>query len=98
MAAEFSIKIDGTALEDDTFLSYLVDRDMFQPDHCVVELSNQDDHYSDKKIGAKFELFARLDTKIFEGEISAIKAKYTGDHHTTIVIHALNKLARLAHA
>ena len=97
-APNVDVMLGGTEVPDTHFLSYTVDRDMFQPDHATIELSNQADEHSKHKVGETVEIKVREGTKVFEGEITAIKAVYKGDGQTTIQIHALNKLARLARA
>ncbi|MCX5746636.1 MAG: contractile injection system protein, VgrG/Pvc8 family [Proteobacteria bacterium] len=71
---------------------------MFQPDHATIELSNQADVHSSHKIGDAVVISVRDGVKVFEGEITAIKGIYKGDGHTSVLIHALNKLSRLSRA
>ena len=40
------ITLDGEKASDAHFQSYVVDRDMFQPDMAAIELANQGDVYS----------------------------------------------------
>ena len=45
------ILLNGTEVPPSNFQSYVVDRDMFQPDMASVVLSNQGDIYSATKCG-----------------------------------------------
>lgn len=90
------ILIDGSPAEDDHFQSYVVDRDMFQPDMAAIVLANQGDVYSTKKIGASIEVqVGNGKTPVFKGEIVGLEPVYKGGDKTIITIRAVNKLHRL---
>lgn len=95
-APNVDIKIDGAEIPDDHFQSYVVDRDMNQPDMASIVLSNQGDVYSTKKVGAAVEVCVGSDSEsIFKGEIVGLEPTYKGGGKTTILIRAMNKLHRL---
>jgi phage protein D len=90
------ITIDGEKANDAHFQSYIVDRDMFQPDMAAIVLANQGDVYSPKKVGAAIEIKVGNDkTSIFKGEIVGLEPVYKGGDKTIITIRAMNKLHRL---
>ncbi len=90
------ILIDGAEASDAHFQSYIVDRDMFQPDMAAIVLANQGDVYSSKKVGASIEIKVGNDkTSIFKGEIIGLEPVYKGGDKTIITIRAMNKLHRL---
>jgi phage protein D len=90
------ITIDGEKANDAHFQSYIVDRDMFQPDMAAIVLANQGDVYSPKKVGASIEIKVGNDkTSIFKGEIVGLEPVYKGGDKTIITIRAMNKLHRL---
>src|ERR1041384_3028706 len=90
------IMIDGQEASDDHFQSYVVDRDMFQPDMAAIVLANQGDVYSTKKIGATIEVKVGNDkTPVFQGEIVGLEPVYKGGEKTVILLRAMNKLHRL---
>lgn len=90
------ILIDGNPADDNHFQSYVVDRDMFQPDMAAIVLANQGDVYSTKSIGTSIEVQVGNDKKsVFKGEIVGLEPVYKGGDKTTILIRAMNKLHRL---
>ncbi len=89
------ILLDGKEIPDEHFLSYVVDRDMFQPDMASVVLANQGDIYSTQKIGATVEIKVGEGTSIYQGEIVGLEPVYKGGEKTRILIRALNKMHRL---
>src|SRR5262252_5516657 len=90
------ILIDGEEASDDHFQSYVVDRDMFQPDMAAITLANQGDVYSEKKVGASIEIKVGNDKKtVFKGEIVGLEPVYQGGQKTIITVRAMNKLHRL---
>lgn len=90
------ILIAGKEIDADAFLAFKVERDMFQPDHAVVELSNQSSLHSVHGIGDPLEIkVGDNDTSIYKGEIVGMTPLFKGDGHTTIQIQSFNKLHRL---
>lgn len=98
--ANVDVLIEGEELAHSDFVSYVVDRDMFQPDMAVITLSNQNDIHSGKwAAGASVELKVGKDkTSIFKGELVGIEGIYKGGEPTKLVIRALNKMHRLLRA
>lgn len=96
-APNVDILIDGKEINDSDFVSYVVDRDMFQPDMAAIVLSNQNDIYSGKfKIGATVEIKTGNPPKqIYKGEIVGFEGIYRGGDTTKLVIRAMNKMHRL---
>jgi uncharacterized protein involved in type VI secretion and phage assembly len=90
------ILFDGQPADDNHFQSYIVDRDMFQPDMAAIVLANQNDVYSSKKIGTAIEVqVGDSRTAVFKGEIVGLEPVYGGGNKTLITIRAMNKLHRL---
>lgn len=90
------ISIGGSPVEADDFLSYIVERDMFQPDMAAIVLSNQGDVYSKKKVGDPVEVKVGTDkTSIYKGEVVGLEPTYKGGEKTRILIRAMNKMHRL---
>ena len=91
------ILIGGNEVNDGDFVSFVVDRDMYQPDMAAIVLSNQNDIY-----GGKFNLGQSIEIKVgepsvsvYKGEIVGIEGVYKGKKNTTITIRGMNKLHRL---
>lgn len=90
------IKIDGKQADDGHFQSYVVDRDMFQPDMAAIVLANQGDVYTPTKVGATIEInVGDQATSVFKGEVVGLEPVYKGGDKTIITIRAMNKLHRL---
>jgi len=90
------VLIDGKETSDDHFQSYVVERDMFQPDMATIVLANQGDAYSTKAIGASIDIqVGNKKTSVFKGEIVGLEPVYKGGEKTIITIRAINKLHRL---
>ena len=96
-APNVDILLDGKELPDSDFISYVVDRDMFQPDMAAVVLSNQGDIYSPKlKIGATLEIKVGNDaTSIYKGEVVGAEGTYKGGQTTRLLLRGMNKMHRL---
>ncbi len=96
-APNVDILLDGNEVPDSDFISYVVERDMYQPDMAAIVLSNQNDaHTPQAKIGAPVEVKVGDDSKsIFKGEVMGVEPIYKGGDTTKILIRAVNKLHRL---
>jgi len=95
-APNVDITIGGTAVPDDHLQSYIVERDMFQPDMASIVLSNQNDAYSGKTVGDKVEIaVGKNPESIFKGEIVGTEPTFRGGGKTTILIRAVNKMHNL---
>lgn len=96
-APNVDVLVDGQEVPDSDFISYVVERDMYQPDMAAVVLSNQNDIYGSKwKIGATVEVKVGKDSKsIFKGEIVNFEGVYRGGEPTRLLVRAMNKMHRL---
>lgn len=96
-APNVDIVVDGNEIPDSNFISYVVDRDMYQPDMAAIVLSNQNDIYSGKfNIGATIEIKAGdKSDSLFKGEVIGLEGIYKGGDTTKIVIRAMNRMHRL---
>ena len=94
-APNVDITISGE-IPDDHLQSYVVERDMFQPDMAAIVLTNQGDIYSTKAIGDAVEVKVGSSPKsIFKGEIVGLEPIYKGGEKAKIVIRAVNKMHML---
>ncbi len=96
-APNTDIILDGTEVPDHDFISYIVERDINQPDMAAVMLANQNDIYTSKaKVGASLEIKVGTNSKrIYIGEILGVEPIYRGGETTKILIRAINKMHRL---
>ncbi|MBA3397544.1 MAG: phage late control D family protein [Deltaproteobacteria bacterium] len=96
-APNVDIYIDGEEVPDSNFISYVVDRDMYQPDMAALVLSNQNDIYTSKvKIAGEVEVKVGKDSKvIFKGEVVGLEPIYKGGEPTKLLVRAMNKMHRL---
>jgi phage protein D len=86
----------GGAIESSHFLSFVVERDMFQPCMAAIVLANQEGKYSSKKVGDPVEIKVGDDkTSIYKGEVVGLEPTYKGGEKTRILIRAMNKFHRL---
>jgi phage protein D len=95
-APNVDIIIDGDEIPDANFISYVVERDMYQPDMAAIVLSNQNDIYGSKfKIGGTVEIKVGQGDSIYKGEITQFEPTYKGGEPTKVLIRAMNKMHRL---
>jgi phage protein D len=97
-AAAPSVKINvaGNDIPDAHFLSYSVDRDMFQPCMAQIVLSNQGDTYSTAKVGDAVEIkVGDSQTSIYKGEIVGVEPTYKGGEKSRILLRCMNKFHRM---
>lgn len=96
-APNVDILLNGDEIPDSDFISYVVDRDMFQPDMAAIVVSNQGDIYSPKiKIGTSIEIkVGDPPTTIYKGEIVGAEGTYKGGQTTRLLLRAMNKMHRL---
>jgi hypothetical protein len=82
---------------DSDFVSYVVERDMYQPDMAAIVLSNQNDIYTSViKVGATVEIKTGDEsTSIYKGEVIGIEPVYKGGEPTKLLVRAVNKMHRL---
>ncbi len=91
------IMVGGNEVSDSDFISFVVERDMFQPDMAAIVLSNQNDIY-----GGKFTIGQELEIKcgepavsIYKGEIVGFEGMWKGGQPTKLLIRGMNKMHRL---
>lgn len=96
-APNVDILINGKEIPDADFISYVVERDMFQPDMAAIVLSNQNDIYSPQiQIGTSIEIkVGSKATSIFKGELVGAEGAYKGGQTTRLTLRAMNKMHRL---
>ena len=96
-APNVDIVLNGKEIPDADFISYVVERDMNQPDMAAVVITNQNDVYSpDIKIGSELEVkVGDKSTSIFKGEVLGAEATYKGGETTKLLIRGVNKMHRL---
>ncbi|MBA3453811.1 MAG: phage late control D family protein [Deltaproteobacteria bacterium] len=96
-APNVDIFLNGEEIPDGDFISYLVERDMFQPDMAAIVLSNKNDIYGGKfKIGQPVEVkVGSPPVSIYKGEIVGFEGVYKGGDTTKLLIRAMNKMHRL---
>jgi len=90
------ILLAGTEVPDSHFLSYVVERDMYQADMASIMLANQNDLYSTLEIGATVEInVGDGPTSVYKGEIVGLEPIYKGGDRSKILIRAMNRFHRL---
>jgi len=96
-APNVDIVLDGNEIPDSDFISYVVQRDMNEPDMAAVVITNQNDVYSPSiKIGCELEVKVGDKSKsIFKGEVLGFEGTYKGGETTKLLIRAVNKMHRL---
>jgi len=88
--------VKGGHVPDDHFLSFQIDRDMYQPDMAAISLSNQGGVYSKLKMGDSIEVKIGEPAKtVYKGEIVGLEPTYAGKAKTQVLIRGMNKLHRL---
>jgi phage protein D len=95
-AINFQIKIGGNPVSNGNFHSFVVERDVNQPDMCAVVLANQASYYTAKyKITDEIEIIVGSDKSIYKGEIVGIEPHFKGGGKTTVLFRGMNKLHQL---
>jgi phage protein D len=97
-APNVNILLDGTPVPAADFISYVVERDMFQPDMASIVLTNQNDIYSPKiKIGASIEIKVGdgEGTSIYKGDLVGAEGTFKGGQTTRLLLRSMNKMHRL---
>ena len=94
-APPYEITVGGK-VEDSDFLSFVIERDMNQPDMAAIVLHNQGAKYSTKKVGDEVEVKVGDDKKsIYKGEVVGLEPTYKGGEKTRILIRCMNSFHRL---
>ncbi|HWO21387.1 MAG TPA: contractile injection system protein, VgrG/Pvc8 family [Kofleriaceae bacterium] len=97
-APNVNIKLNGADVPKADFISYVVERDMFQPDMASIVLTNQNDIYSPKiQIGGPIEIRVGDGNgeQVFIGELIGAEGSYKGGQTTRLTLRAMNKMHRL---
>lgn len=95
-AVDIEVKVAGKAVADEDLRSFVISRDLNQPDECIVTLGNQDHRYSKAEAGKPLEVSLK-ETKvvIFVGEIVGLEPLYKGMAPTSISVSAYNKMHKM---
>jgi phage protein D len=101
-APNYEFKIGSKVSKDDQelktdFQSFVIERDMFQPDMAAIVMSNQGGQYAQTKIGDEIELSIgdNAGEPIYKGEVVGLEPIYRGGEKSKILIRAMNKFHRL---
>jgi phage protein D len=95
-AVVVKITVGGQDVPEDHQVSFVVDRDINQPDMAAIVLYNQDHRYSKLKVSDPVEILIGKDAKsIYKGEIVGLEPVYRGGEPQRISIRAMNKFHRL---
>ena len=96
----YKITIGGTDIQESDFQSFVIERDMFQPDMAAIVLSNQGALYSTKQVGDAVEIKVGDGggTSIYKGEVVGLEPIYRGGEKSRILIRAMNQFHRLLRA
>ena len=95
-AITVTVNVGGTAVPEDHLVSFVIDRDMNQPDMGTIVLYNQDHRYSKSKVGDPIEvLVGQNQQSIYKGEIVGLEPAYRGNEPMRISIRAMDKFHRL---
>ena len=99
-AANFKIKIGDKDPEDDVkpdLQSFVVERDMFQPDMAAIVLSNQGGTWSTVKVGDPIEINVgdAAGENIYKGEVVGLEPVYKGGEKARMLIRGMNRFHRL---
>jgi len=96
-APSVTVTIDGEPVKENNFISYVVERDMYQPDMAAVVLSNQNDIYiPNLKVTGTIEIKVGTNqTSIFKGVVIGVEGAWKGGEPTRVLIRAMNKMYKL---
>jgi uncharacterized protein len=95
-AVEIEVTVAGKAVLDEDLRSFVISRDLNQPDECVAVLGNQDHRYSKSEVSKGLEVKLKETGKVlFVGEIVGLEPMYKGMAPTTIAVRGYNKMHRM---
>jgi hypothetical protein len=96
-APNFDILVKGTEIPDAHLMSFVIERDLNQPDMAAIVIDNQEDAYSTRwAIGDDIVVKVGDDKKqIFKGQIVGFEAAYRGEKKTTLLLRAMNGMHRM---
>jgi len=93
-ATNFKILIGGAEISNGNFHSFVVERDVNQPDMCAVVLANQASFYTAKyKVTDDIEIkVGESNESIYKGQIVGVEPQFKGGGKTTVLFRGMNKL------
>jgi phage protein D len=95
-AVKFEIKLNGKPVSTGNFQSFVVERDVNQPDMCAVVVANQGAFYtSQHKVTDTIEISVGSNESIYKGEVVGIEPQFKGGGKTTVLFRGMNKLHQL---
>jgi phage protein D len=101
-STDFDVKIGGSDIEDGDVLSFIVERDLNQPDMAVLTLRNDaDKHTLARRPGEEVEVKAGGANEgapkavLFKGEIVGIEPSYKAQGESKVIIRCFNKMHRM---
>ena len=90
------VNVGGQDVPEEHQVSFVVDRDMNQPDMANIVLYNQDHRYSKLKVSDPVELvLGKTGKTVYKGEIVGLEPAYRGGESQRISIRAMNKFHRM---
>jgi phage protein D len=99
---DIDVLFDGTEITDDDVISFVVERDLGQPDMAVITLRNDHHkHTKDRNPAQQVEIKAggsqegASKVTVFKGEIVGIEPVYKAQGDSRVVIRAFNKMHRM---
>ena len=98
-APNYALKITGyqdKELKTD-LMSFIIERDMFQPDMASIVLSNEGGKYAAMKLAADVEISIgnEAGTAVYKGEVIGLEPVYRGGEKQRILVRCMNKFHRL---
>jgi uncharacterized protein len=94
-SVKVEVKLNGKPVTTGNFQSFVVERDVNQPDMCAVVLANQGSHYTTQyKVTDTIEISVS-DKSIYKGEVVGIEPQFKGGGKTTVLFRGMNKLHQL---
>ncbi|HEY5951032.1 MAG TPA: contractile injection system protein, VgrG/Pvc8 family [Kofleriaceae bacterium] len=95
-APRYEIHVGKEVIDEVAFLSFVIERDMFQPDMVAIVINNQGGKFSKIAIAEEIDIKVGDDLQsIYKGEVVGLEATYKGGEKTTLLIRGMNKLHRL---
>jgi hypothetical protein len=101
-STEIDVFFDGTEVEDADIISFVVERDLGQPDMAVITLRNDHHkHTTDRSPARSVEIKAggaqegSPKSTFFKGEIVGIEPVFKARGDSRVVIRAFNKMHRM---
>jgi hypothetical protein len=88
--------LDGIDVPEDHQVSFVVERDIGQPDMAAIVVYNQDHRYSKLKVTGDVEIKIGKEQKsIYKGEIVGLEPTYKGGEPQRIMVRSMNKMHKL---